>query len=103
MGHRKYAIFCHPGYGPTFGFGGGHDLHICDNPQVNQSHINFGHTYQLPSGYVYNSEQAKNLFAGQYQFLTTEIEVFNWKVPLFTYTSTKNKIKLITTGFGNEF
>jgi hypothetical protein len=50
---------------------------IVSNPQVNQSNSNFGDTYQLPPGYVYNSKQAKNLLAGQYKFLTTEIEVFN--------------------------
>jgi hypothetical protein len=66
---------CSSGYGPIFG--GGHDLIICSNPQVNQSWSNFGHTYQLPPGYVYKSEQANNLLAGQYQFLTTEIEVFS--------------------------
>jgi hypothetical protein len=66
---------CISGWGPFFGGG---DLPICNNPQVNQqSSSNFGHTYQLPPGYVYNSEQAKNLLAGQYHFLTTEIEVFN--------------------------
>ena len=51
---------------------------IVNNPQVRQSHSKFGgDTYQLPPGYVKNSEQAKNLLAGQYKFLTTEIEVFN--------------------------
>ena len=49
---------------------------IVSNPQVRQSYSNFGDTYQLPPGYVYGSEQAKNLLAGQYKFLTTEIEVF---------------------------
>ena len=63
------------GYGPSFD--GAHDLHICDNPHVNQSYSYFGHTYQLSPGYVQGSEQAKNLLAGQYQFKTTEIEVFN--------------------------
>jgi hypothetical protein len=68
---------CHSGYGPIFGRGV-HDLVICSNPQVNQSWSNFGHTYQLLPGFVHRSEQAKNLLAaGQYQFLTTEIEVFN--------------------------
>ena len=75
QGQEKYAIFCYSGCGPTFG--GGNDLYICSNPQVNQSSSNFGHTYQLPTGYVYGNEQAKNLLAGQYRFLTTEIEVFN--------------------------
>jgi hypothetical protein len=49
---------------------------IVSNPQVRQSYSKFGDTYQLPPGYVKNSEKAKNLLAGQYKFLTTEIEVF---------------------------
>ena len=76
QGQEQYAIYCYSGYGPVFAGGG--DLLICNNPQANQSsYSNFGHRYQLPPGYVYGSEQAKNLLAGQYQFLTTEIEVFN--------------------------
>ena len=76
QGQEQHAIFCNSSYGPTFG--GGHDLRICNNShQVSQSYSSFGHTYQLPTGYVYGNEQAMNLLAGQYQFLTTEIEVFN--------------------------
>ena len=75
QGQEQKAIYCYSSRGPTFG--GGHDLHICNNPQVSQSRSNFGHSYQLPTGYVKGSEQAKNLLAGQYYFLTTEIEVFN--------------------------
>ena len=76
QGQEQYAINCNSGYGPIFG--GGNDLLIRNNSQTNQSsYSNFGHTYQLPPGYVYNSQQAQNLLAGQYQFLTTEIEVFN--------------------------
>ena len=76
QGQEQNAIACNFSYGPLFGEG--YDLRICNNPQKNQSsHSNFGHTYQLPPGYVYDSQQAQNLLAGQYQFLTTEIEVFN--------------------------
>ena len=76
QGQGQCAIYCYSGYGPIFG--GGHDLYICNNAQVNQSsYSTFGHTYRLPPGYVYNSEQAKNLLAGQYWFKTTEIEGFN--------------------------
>ena len=75
QGLEHCAIYCQSGYGPTFG--GGLDLYICNSPQVNQSNSNIGNTYQLPPDYVYGSKQAKNLLAGQYQFLTTEIEVFN--------------------------
>jgi hypothetical protein len=42
----------------------------------NKSSSDFGSAYQLPPGYVYNTEQAKNLLAGQREFVTTEIEVF---------------------------
>ncbi len=73
QGQEQSAISCNPGYGPTFG----DDLYICTNPQADKSYSYFGDTYQLPPGYIYGSEQAKNLLAGQYKFLTTEIEVFN--------------------------
>ena len=76
QGQEQKAIYSYYAFEPTFG--GGYDLHICNNPQTNQSSFsNFGSTYQLPPGYVYGSEQAKNLLAGQYKFLTTEIEVFD--------------------------
>ena len=76
QGLEQKAIGGYYSFGPIFG--GGCDLLICNNPHhVNQSYSNFGHTYQLPTGYVHGSEQAKNLLAGQYKFLTTEIEVFN--------------------------
>ena len=75
QGREHYAICCNSGYAPIFG--GGHDLLICNNPQVNQSSSMFGHTHQLPLGYVEGSKQAKNILAGQYEFKITEIEVFN--------------------------
>ena len=75
QGQEPKAIVCHPSYGSVFGKG--LDLVIRSNPQVNQSHSNFGDTYQLPPGYAHGSNQAKNLLAGQNGFLATEIEVFN--------------------------
>ncbi|XP_028395967.1 E3 ubiquitin-protein ligase TRIM56-like [Dendronephthya gigantea] len=74
QGQEGKAIYCNNPNGPVFG--GGNDLNICDSPNVNKSYCNFGSTYQLPSGYTYASKRAKKLLAGQYQFLTTEIEVF---------------------------
>ena len=74
-GQEQSAIFCYFGCGPNFG--AGRDLCIYNNPNVNKSYSKFGHTYQLPPDYVYQSEQAKNLLAGQFQFVTTEIEIFN--------------------------
>ena len=77
QGKEKNATCCNPRFGPIFG--GGRDLCFYNKPQVGhaQSHSNFGHTYQLPTGYVYGSEQARNLLASQYKFLTTEMEIFN--------------------------
>ena len=75
QGQERYAIYCHSDYGPRFGVG--NDLHIRDNPQLGHSYSKFGLSYQLPPGYVYGSNQAETLLAGQYQFTTTEIEVFN--------------------------
>lgn len=69
------AIYQNPGYGPTFG--GGHDLYIRDNAHSSSgSYSNFGHTYQPPSGYAYNTAKVKALLAGNYNFLPTEVEVF---------------------------
>jgi len=44
------AIYCHAGYGPTFG--GGHDLHIQNSPGTSvQVNLNLGHTYNpAPAG-----------------------------------------------------
>ena len=73
---EQEAICCYAGYGPSFGRG--RDLYIGNNPHGNHKSLsNAGSTYQLPPGYVHGSEKAKNLLAGQYQFITTEIEVFN--------------------------
>ena len=69
-----HSIYCNSGYGPTFG--GGHDLRIYSNSNLNQdSYSNLGHTYQS-NGYVYGSTQAKNLLAGSYNFQSLEIEVY---------------------------
>ena len=68
------AIYCYPTYGPIFG--GGNDLYISDNCHVNtDSKSNLGHTYKLPAGYAYGTDQAKRLLAGT-QFKVDEYEVF---------------------------
>ena len=72
-----YAIYCRSTYGPTFG--GGHDLRISDNCHLNtNSYSNLGHTYKLPTGYVYGTDQARRLLAGtySYNFKVDEYEVF---------------------------
>lgn len=70
----KYSIYGSSGYGPTFG--GGHDFHISDNANSNNSsYSNFGHGFAHPS-ISYNSTQAKNFFCGSYNFRPSEVEVF---------------------------
>ena len=73
--NHQDAILSNASHGPTFG--GGCDLHISNDSHTNQqSYTNFGHTYQPPAGYVYNTQQTKSLLAGSYKFTPTEIEVF---------------------------
>ena len=74
-GRNGYAIYCSPSYGAIFG--GGHDLIIYNNANINQnSYSNLGNTYQAPAGYQYNTPQTQSLFAGSRNFTPTEIEVF---------------------------
>ena len=74
-GKNGNAIYCNPSYGAAFG--GGHDLYICNNANANQnSYSNLGNTYQPPAGYQQSTQQTQSLFAGNYNFTPTEIEVF---------------------------
>ena len=69
-GNEQYAVYCHPGYGPTFG--GNHDIYIADNANGNrQSYSNLVY-YQVPPG----TRKSDALLAGSYNFTPTEIEVF---------------------------
>jgi hypothetical protein len=71
----EFSINCDGNYGPTFGRG--HDLFISNNSNANiESYSNPGNSYQLPPGYTYNTDQAKNLLAGSDNFKVNEIEVF---------------------------
>ena len=73
--NSENAIYCGSNYGPTFG--GGHDLYISDNANINaNSHINIGHTYQPPSGYNYGNANTRALLAGKQNFSPSEVEVF---------------------------
>jgi hypothetical protein len=68
---ERYAIYCNPNYGPSFG--GGYDVHISNNANGNQGSCSgFGYSYQPPPG----TAQANSLLAGSYNFTPTEIEVF---------------------------
>ena len=72
----KHAIRCNSDRGPTFG--GGHDIYICNNSNtVQSSYSNFYSSYKNDQLNLTNGTEEANLFlAGSYQFLTTEIEVF---------------------------
>lgn len=73
--NHNHAIYCSPTCGPVFGRGT--DLHICDQPHIDdESHTGFGRTYRPPEGYFYKSQQTNSLLAGSYYFKPTEIEVF---------------------------
>ena len=68
-GNEQYAIYCHPGQGPSFG--GGRDIYIANNANGNQqSYCNLAGYYQLPPSTSYA------LLAGSCNFTPTEIEVF---------------------------
>ena len=74
-GKNGNAIYCNSSYGATFG--GGNDLCIYNNANANQhSYSNLGNTYQPPAGHQQGTQQTKSLFAGNYNFTPTEVEVF---------------------------
>jgi len=57
-------------------FGGGHDLYIANDCNVNSSsYSNLGHTYES-NGYAYGSTEARSYLAGSYSFTILEMEVF---------------------------
>ena len=67
----SYAIEWTSVYGPTFG--GGLDIHIASNANINQdSYTRFGHSYSVPSG-VRGSD---TILAGTEYFTPDDWEVF---------------------------
>ena len=77
--NRHTAYFGHSSSNShLFGFGGAHDIAVKNNSNTETgSYTHFGYSYQLPEGYTFESESAKNYLSGNYnQWLTTEIEVF---------------------------
>ena len=64
---NQYNIYCHSGYGPTFG--GGFDFYICDScNSSNNSGENSGSSYET------NGKQY--VLAGSNNFLVQDYEVF---------------------------
>lgn len=71
------AIYCHSVFGPSFGgddnFG---DICIASNSNRNlKSYSDFGFSYEHPE-YEFETDGAKSILAGAYNFQTVEIEVY---------------------------
>ena len=73
--NAAYASHGNSNYGPSFG--GGNDLHVCDQSNIKaESHTSFRHSYNLSDGYSYGGN-AKTFFAASYnEWTITEIEVY---------------------------
>ena len=71
---KNNGICCGNNFGPIFG--GGHDLLIADKSNTNiNSNSNLGHSYTHPD-YRFETNEAKSLLAGSYNFQVSEIEVY---------------------------
>jgi hypothetical protein len=69
---HKYAIYCYPFCGPTFGA----DIHIANNANTTMNSCsNLGHTYKHPQ-YTFGTNEAKTFLAGSRNFQLDEIEVY---------------------------
>lgn len=69
------SIYRKSSYGPTFG--GGHDLYISSNSNVNtESYSYFGHSYKNDV-FTGTSTRSKSILAGSYNFKTSDIEVWH--------------------------
>ena len=67
---NQNGIYCHNGYGPTFG--GGHDLYITSDANANSnSGSTLGHTFESPPHIT-----PSTFFAGKPKFVVNELEVF---------------------------
>ncbi len=76
------GIYCYSFYGPSFGYYNNstgttyYDLYISSNSNANlASYSDLGYGYKN-TGYQVETEKAKTILAGSYNFQTDEIEVF---------------------------
>ena len=69
----QYAIYTYDRYGPTFGRGG--DIYISGDASTKKSYTYFGNNYKL-RGYEKGKKKTKELLAGSFGFLPSEIEVY---------------------------
>ncbi|CAF4873087.1 unnamed protein product, partial [Rotaria magnacalcarata] len=67
-GFEQYSIYHGATYGPTFG--GGHDILVPDKSNENSGYTNFPHSYGDTTSY------GNTMFTGNYNFMTSEIEVY---------------------------
>jgi hypothetical protein len=75
------SIYATTSYGPTFG--GGYDIYISDQSNINTNSYSNIYSYEMPSfGYT------TSLLAGSYNFKTFEIEVYS----VFIDRKSKNDI-----------
>jgi hypothetical protein len=68
----EYAIYCHFGFGPTFG----DDITIVNNANTRiYSYSNLGFTYKHPE-YAYKTSEAQSFLSGSKYFQLDEIEIY---------------------------
>lgn len=65
------ALYCHNGYGPTFG--NGHDLVIPNSPNASNCTAKLNNSYECPDG-----ESAVSFLTGSESFKVDEMEVFGF-------------------------
>jgi len=69
--NNGYAVYHGGSCGPAFG--GGYDIHVCDNANSNlSSYTNVGNTYECPAGQTGNT-----FLTGSRHFQASEVEVFS--------------------------
>jgi len=69
--NNGYAVYHSGSYGPAFG--GGYDIHVCDNANSNlSSYTNVGNTYECPAG-----QTGSTFLTGSQNFQASEVEVFS--------------------------
>jgi hypothetical protein len=72
LSNVSYAIYSYSNYGPTFGGGNYHDIHVADNCNANtNSYTNLGYGYVNDTGI-----DGMAVFTGEQFFTVKEIEVF---------------------------
>ena len=71
---HKYAIYCFPNDGPTFG--GGHDIYISNDANTAMDSYSYlGFSYSHPQ-YARGTNEARTFLAGSLEFQMREIEVY---------------------------